>query len=118
MLNTFASRIMNVVKNKYFAEPIDPSQDELVRGYSFSDLEQEFSMLFARADPSDSGRLDAFDFRKELTNADFDLSQRELTVLLCEAEEDGDGMISYKKFIGKIHRLLYYVQKFDEIDDI
>ncbi|KAF0972109.1 hypothetical protein FDP41_009805 [Naegleria fowleri] len=97
-----------------FLSPIVVNDVDVVHGLSKLELQEELKALFERADEGHTGALSFGKFKRELQEAELDLSRREINLLLSEAELDEHGQVVYEKIISKAHSILFSAFIFDE----
>ncbi len=89
------------------------SPDYLVHDLNSSELEEELRAVLSRSDSEQTGQIHIRDFIQELSEAELDVSRRELTIILCETPVDENGMVNYEAVLPNMHRLMYIAQWID-----
>lgn len=84
----------------------------LLHGMPREDLEAIMRAVFESADVDGSGALDRKEFSRCLKSAELGLTRKEINLLLCEVDENGDGLISYEEFVPLCFNIL--VERFKE----
>ncbi|KAG2383434.1 hypothetical protein C9374_004105 [Naegleria lovaniensis] len=98
-----------------FLSPIIVNDVDVVHGLSKLELQEELKALFERAEgEGHTGALPFGKFKRELQEAELDLSRREINLLLSEAELDEHGQVVYENIISRAHSILFSAFIFDE----
>ena len=86
----------------------------MVHDLNAQELEEELRTVISRSDEEQTGRVHIRDFIAELSQAELDLSRREMVLILCETPVDNQGMLYYEEVLPNVHRLMYIAQKIDQ----
>ncbi|EFC50467.1 predicted protein [Naegleria gruberi] len=117
-IGQFSQQVTNVLKTivgvESFMEEINVNEADVVHGLNKMELDEELKAIFERADEGQTGAISFAKFRRELLEADLDLSRREVNIVLSEAESDEHGQVLYEKSINSAHRLLFIANMFDD----
>ncbi|KAL9647904.1 hypothetical protein ABK040_008175 [Willaertia magna] len=111
-----AGRVLKFLVNyEMFRKGFDIGDIELhlVHGLNKLELEEELKAIFERADENQSGVLHFSQFKKELEEAELDLTERELNIILSEVEMNQE-LVMYEEIIPKTHHLLFIAEIFEE----
>ena len=87
-------------------------QMHLLHGLPRDELEDMLRSVFESADVDGSGALDRKEFARCLKSAELGLTRKEINLLLTEADENGDGLISYEEFTPLCFNIL--VERFKD----
>lgn len=87
----------------------EEAYNHLINGFSREQVEAIMTDAFRQADADNSGYLDASEFRACIRSADLGLTRKEINVLMAQADEDGDGNISYEEFVPVSFEILVEV---------
>jgi Ca2+-binding EF-hand superfamily protein len=88
------------------------AEDFFLRGMSQADLEALMASIFKENDADGNGVLDRKEFKACLKSADLGLTKKEINMLLSEADENDDGVVTYEEFVPMCFQIL--VEKFKQ----
>jgi hypothetical protein len=94
----YARRKYEAAHGARAVEAAESSRAFLLRGMPRQDLEDAIRKVFVAADKDGSGSLSRREFRDALKSSSLGLTRREINVLMSEADDNGDGVISYAEF--------------------
>ncbi|KAG1679795.1 hypothetical protein FOA52_012706 [Chlamydomonas sp. UWO 241] len=81
-----------------------------VTSASTSELESVIMRLFIEADADGSGYLDKKEFANVLNSTELSLNERQVREVMCEADENDDGVIEYREFVPFMVDMLQSMQ--------
>ena len=117
-INIFSQKSTNILKTictvDAFLGDLAVDESALVQGLNKAELEEELKTIFERADENQSGTIPYALFRKELEEAELDLSLRQVNILLSQVEIDENGNILYEDCLANAHKFLFAANFFDE----
>lgn len=94
------------------------SPDAMVHGKPRAELEDDLFRVMRAADANEGlGRLRFGQYYEALRHAPIQLTQRDIAVLLAEAERTGDGFVEFKREVERAFEVLLYAQAFTDFDD-
>ena len=106
------------VREVQAAEARESVQMHLLHGMPRDELEDMMRNVFEAADADGSGALDRKEFARCLRSAELGLTRKEINLLLTEADENGDGLVSYEEFTPLCFNILVERFKDDVLADI
>ena len=106
------------VREVQAAEARESVQMHLLHGMPRDELEDMMRNVFEAADADGSGALDRKEFARCLRSAELGLTRKEINLLLTEADESGDGLVSYEEFTPLCFNILVERFKDDVLADI
>ena len=88
------------------------ANDYFIHGMGREQLESLMMDLFKQHDADGNGVLDRKEFKACLKSADLGLTKKEINMLLSEADENEDGVVTYEEFTPMCFQIL--VEKYKE----
>mmetsp|Transcript_59071 Transcript_59071/g.117393 ORF Transcript_59071/g.117393 Transcript_59071/m.117393 type:complete len:499 (-) Transcript_59071:423-1919(-) len=84
--------------------------------FSVQQLEQTLISLFKEADQDNSGTLEFAEFAQLMATASIGLNSSELQLLLAEADENSDGLVTYQEFVPLAVEVIQTMRLKERID--